>query len=124
MTLPKISVVCLVCLALLGTAFAFDDKQDKEKEKEENTRSLQGAVYDPSENPAGSAIVQLKNTANLQVRSYITKDDGRYQFQGLNINVNYEIKAVRGAMSSSVRTLSIFDSRKKAVINLRLEAKK
>ena len=122
MTLRKISLLLVVCLALPGAALAFDDKRDKQEEA--NTRSVQGFVNDPSDNPVGSAIVQLKNTANLQVRSYITKEDGRYQFHGLSNNVNYELKALREGMSSPVRTLSIFDTRKKAIINLKLEPKK
>ena len=122
MKVPKIPVLLLLSLALACAVLAFADKRDKSEDA--NARSVQGIVRDPAENPAGTAIVQLKNTGNLQVRSYITKDDGRYQFHGLSTNVNYELKAEREGMSSPVRTLSVFDSRKKAVINLKLEPKK
>lgn len=88
------------------------------------TRSVQGAVTNPDESPAVGAVVQLKNMKTLQIRSFITKEDGTYHFFELSPDVDYELKAdFRGATSGS-KTLSSFDSRKKAVINLKLNNNK
>jgi hypothetical protein len=81
-------------------------------------------VLNQQDKPVGEAIVQLKNTKTLQVRSFITRRDGTYYFHGLSTNIDYELKAEYDGSESSVKTLSVFDSRKKAVINLKLEAKK
>ncbi|MEK7406868.1 MAG: carboxypeptidase-like regulatory domain-containing protein [Acidobacteriota bacterium] len=86
-------------------------------------RSVQGVVTDPAGNPVEGAVVHLKNTKTLQIRSYITKGDGAYSFHGLSTNIDYELKAEHQGLSSDVRTLSVFDSRKSAVINLRLNKK-
>jgi len=95
----------------------------KGKEKEDpNVRSVQGAVYDQRDIPVEGAIVKLKNTKSLQVRSFITQQDGTYYFHGLSTNVDYELKAEHQGQASPTKTLSIFDSRKKAVINLKLES--
>ena len=114
----------LLLLTLLPFLLTGQNQSKKEKAEEANSRSVQGIVRDPSDNVVTSAIVQLKNLKTLQVRSYITRDDGRYLFQGLGTNIDYELRAEHQTMSSPVRTLSVFDSRKKAVINLKLEPKK
>jgi hypothetical protein len=88
-----------------------------------NTRSVQGTVTTPEESPVDGAIVQLKNTKNLQIRSFIAKDGGNYYFQGLSPDVDYELKAEFQGSSSPTKTLSSFDSRKKAIINLKLNKK-
>lgn len=94
------------------------------KEREDpNVRSAQGAVFNHDEKVVVGAIVQLKNMKTLQVRSFVTRDDGTYYFHGLSTNNDYELKAEYQGASSPVRTLSVFDSRKKAVINLKLESK-
>jgi hypothetical protein len=98
--------------------------EKKDKDRDSKTRSLNGVVYDDKGEPADSAIVQLKDTKSLQVRSFITKDDGVYRFYGLSKDVDYQVKAERKDHASDVKTLSAFDSRKAAVINLKMDQKK
>jgi Carboxypeptidase regulatory-like domain len=92
-------------------------------QKDSSTRSVQGAVTSPDESSAVGAVVQLKNMKTLQVRSFITKEDGTYHFFELSPDVDYELKADFQGASSGAKTLSSFDSRKKAVINLKLNKK-
>jgi len=108
-----------ILLAIAVPAYAAD-KKDKQ---ETTTRTIQGIVTDASDTPIEGAVVQLKDTKSLQIRSYITKEGGQYQFHGLNPDVDYELKADHQGASSSSRTLSSFDSRKQAVMNLKLEKK-
>jgi hypothetical protein len=96
----------------------------KPKDEETKTRSLTGTVKDEKDNAVEGAIVQLKDTKSLQVRSFITKEDGTYHFHGLSTDVDYQVKADHQGATSGVRTLSVFDSRKSAIINLKLEPKK
>jgi len=84
-------------------------------------RSVTGVVTDASGQPAPGAHVLLKNMKTLQVRSFIAKDKGEYFFNGLSTDVDYELKAQSGSQSSSAHTLSTFDSRKEATINLQLK---
>lgn len=113
----------LLATILLLTAMSlpvFGFQKGKEKE-DPNVRSVQGTVYDGQDNPIDGAVVKLKNTKTLQVRSFITQQGGNYYFHGLSTNVDYELKAEHGGGSSPSKTLSVYDSRKKAVINLKLE---
>jgi hypothetical protein len=100
--------------------------QGKPKKGESATRSVQGAVTNPDDSPAVGAIVQLENTKTLQIRSFITQEDGVFHFYELNSDVDYKLKAEdkKSGAASDTKTLSSFDSRKQAIINLKLNAKK
>jgi hypothetical protein len=98
-------------------------RAQKKEKQDPNVRNLQGVVFDSAENAVSGAIVQLKDTKTLQVRSFITQDKGEYHFAGLSTNVDYEIRAEHNGTASSTKKLSVFDSRKLANINLKLEKK-
>ena len=99
-------------------------KGDRQKDDDPNGRSAEGVVKDEQDNAAEGAVVKLKNLKTLQVRSFITKTDGKFRFGGLRKDVDYEIKADHNSLSSSTRTISVFDSRKQVILNLKLEPKK
>jgi hypothetical protein len=107
-------LVVLLLLVCVPVGFA---------QKDSSTRSVQGVVTNSDESSAVGAVVQLKNMKTLQVRSFITKEDGAYHFFEPSPDVDYELKADFQGGSSGPKTLSSFDSRKKAVINLKLNKK-
>ncbi|HYO82453.1 MAG TPA: carboxypeptidase-like regulatory domain-containing protein [Bryobacteraceae bacterium] len=84
------------------------------------TRSVQGVVTDGQDNPLENAVVQLKDTRSLQIRSFITRNNGTYHFHGLSKDIDYELKADHQGKSSDPRRLSSFDSRPQAVMNLKV----
>ena len=106
---------------LMLSTFCFAQKKSKE---DSTTRSVEGVVTDATDKIVDGAVVQLKDTKTLQVRSFITKQDGMYHFHGLSPDVDYELKAEHEGSSSGGKTLSAFDSRKSAVINMKLDSKK
>lgn len=95
----------------------------KKKDPNDALRTVQGAVMDTAGNPADGAIVQLKNTKTLQIRSFVTQQHGAYYFHGLSPNVDYEVRADYNGASSPTKTISSFDSRKEVQINLKLDKK-
>ena len=97
--------------------------QKIKKGDDQTNRTVQGIVTSAEDAPVAGAVVQLKNTKTLQIRSFITKEDGSYYFNGLSPDVDYELKADYQGASSSSKTLSSFDSRKTATINLKLNKK-
>jgi hypothetical protein len=112
-----LGVLLVICFASAVAAL------QKSKSEDDKLRSVQGIVTDAQDNPIVGAVVQLKNTKTLQVRSFITQEQGSYQFSGLDPNVDYTLKAEHQGASSPVRTLSAFDSRKQPVINLKIDKK-
>ncbi len=89
--------------------------------KESNSRTIQGTVKDVADNPVADAIVQLKDTKTSKVVDYATKEDGRYVFRDLYLDVNYELLAKRGDITTPVKKVSIYDTRKNVVVNFQLE---
>ena len=85
-------------------------------------RELRGEVMTRSAAPVANAIVYLKNTKTLTVKTFITGQDGAYRFPGLAPNVDYEVFAEHRGKRSDVKTLSSFDSRPQASINLKINS--
>ena len=113
-----------VLIAVLAVACAGLVSAQRKKDKDDPTiRNLQGQVVDPDDKPVAGAVVQLKDTRTLQVRSFITQADGEYRFSGLRADTDYEVKAEYNGMTSDNKRLSNFDSRKIATVNLKLNKK-
>ena len=87
------------------------------------TRSIQGTVVDTKGSPVPGAIVLLKDTKTLQVRSYVAQKDGRYHFYGLSSDINYQLRAEANGMTSAEKMVSVFDSHQIVKLNLKLKKK-
>lgn len=114
-------VVGLAVAALLLSASS--PLAGKKKNPEDSLRTVQGTVTDAADGTVDGAVVQLKNTKTLQIRSFVTQQKGAYYFHGLSPNVDYELRAEYQGASSPTKTVSSFDSRKEAIINLKLAKK-
>lgn len=113
--IPRVALSILLCGAMAVPVLA-----QKKNKDDQGVRAVQGTVTDAGGSGVDGAVVQLKNTRTLQIRSFITKDHGGYFFHGLSPDVDYELKADFNGSSSGTKTLSSFDTRKQAVINLKL----
>jgi hypothetical protein len=85
-------------------------------------RELAGQVTTRTDAPLPEAIVYLKNTKTLAVKTYIADAEGNYHFPGLSPNIDYEVSAEYHGKRSATKILSSFDSRTKATINLKIDA--
>jgi len=95
----------------------------KKKDDAAAARTVQGNVTAADGAAVSGAVVQLKNLKTLQIRSFITQENGTYYFNGLSPDIDYELKADYKGASSRAKTLSSFDDRKQAIINLELTKK-
>jgi Carboxypeptidase regulatory-like domain len=87
-------------------------------------RSVSGKVVSAQDQPLTKAVVHLKNTKTLVIKTYITEPDGTYRFSALSPNVDYEIYAEREGQRSDTRTLSAFDNRKQLTVTLKIRSEK
>jgi hypothetical protein len=87
------------------------------------SRSIEGTVLDEHGSPVPQAIVLLKDTKTLQVRSYISQNDGKYHFYGLSSDINYQLRAQAKGLTSPVKTVSVFESHQLVTLNLKLKKK-
>lgn len=81
-------------------------------------RPVTGVVTDKRGNTLPGVVVQLEDTHTLEVRSYITRKDGKYEFNGLNDDIDYTLRAHYRNYWSDTKTLSKFNSSKNPVVNL------
>ena len=114
------TTVLLVILLLLGVAGG-QAQFGKKKGEDSTIRNVEGTLADASGAPVSGGIVQLKDMKSLQIRSFITLEGGKYHFSGLSTNIDYEIKGQLNGVESDTKTLSVFDGRKEAIINLKLK---
>ena len=104
-------------IVLLSCCAAFSQRNDKQ---DTNVREVEGTVTDAHGAPVDKAVVQLKDTKSLQIESFITDAAGRYHFAGLSTDVEYQLKANYEGMTSGWKTLSLFNAKKVATVNLKL----
>ena len=113
----RFRLAAVLALAVTGAVWA-----QKPKASEENsTRSVEGSVVDASKQPVVGAVVQIKDSKTLQIRSFITDSQGNYHFTGLSPNVDYELRAEHDGKSSGVKRLDVFNTKHVATINLELK---
>jgi hypothetical protein len=95
--------------------------ENREKPKKDSPyRTIQGFVKDQADNPLAGAIVQLRDTKTSKIVNFATKDDGKFAFRELSMEINYELLAKRGELATAVRKVSIYDNRKDVTINFTL----
>jgi hypothetical protein len=111
--------VLLTVLLCCAAVFAQETKEEKKKAASE--RALRGTVTDAGDKFINGAVVYLKDTRTKQVRSFITQQNGAYVFFDLKNDNDYQVMAKYNDKVSGWKTLSIFDSRREPVINLKVD---
>jgi hypothetical protein len=106
----------LTAVLVLGLAASLS----AQKKSDAETRSIDGLVTTRAGNPVEKAVVYLKNLKTLQVRTYIADQGGSFQFQGLSLTNDYELRAEHEGATSPTRTVSSFDTRKQLNVTLKL----
>ena len=113
------ALLALVCA--LAAPAQDRGRNDRGPSESVSARVLLGRVTDRAGVPAADAIVYLKNTKTLMLKTYITAADGAYRFPTLSPNVEYQVYAEFQGKRSNVKTLSAFDSRREARLDLKID---
>jgi hypothetical protein len=111
-------MLALVLTIVAACAFA---QTKAEKRQAASERVVTGTVSDADGKPIDGAVVQLKDLRTTQVRSFITQTNGAYHFSGLKVDNDYQLEAKYSGMASGWKTLSVFDTRKEPVVNLKMD---
>ena len=81
------------------------------KKTKPTSKMLTGMVTDKADHVISGAVVYLKNSKTLVVKSYITQEDGKYRFPQLALNTDYEVWAEKDGKKSDTKGVSQFDDR-------------
>ena len=121
--LIAMAAILLASGALLATPPALASEFEQ-RGSQGDSRTLTGHVLNSQNEPLQKAIVYIKNTKSLAIKTYISEPDGSYRFAGLAPNVDYEVYAEHQGARSDTKTLSGFDSRKQVTITLKIKTGK
>lgn len=72
-------------------------------------RTVTGKVVDDTGQPVEGAIVTLTNAKTHDKTQFITKKDGRYNFEDVSFTIDYELDARSKTATSDIRKLSQYD---------------
>src|SRR5271156_2390239 len=132
MNVPKLSSGSLLFVAAAGLLCAQDHDTTKQPTtsfgsdthkpgKPSTIRTIIGTVKDQADNPVSGAIVQLKDLRTSKVVDFATKDDGKFAFHDLRLDVNYELVAKAGDLVAPPKKVTIYDTRNQVILSLKLE---
>jgi hypothetical protein len=102
--------VFVLCLATSITARA--------QMKTTTNRTISGLITDDSHEPLRGAVVELENTANHEIISFLTQADGRYEFKRVDSHTDFQLWATFRGHRSPVHNISMFDDHLDKVINI------
>lgn len=111
------AVLALVCTAAPGIAPAAHAQV-----RGVTNRSVEGIVRDANNAPLKGAVVYLKDTRTLAIKSFLSDDDGNFHFSQLSPNNDYELFAEFNGKRSKPRGISSFDSKNEFSFTLKIDA--
>ncbi len=94
------------------------------KEKAATARTVSGQVVDSTGQPLEGALVTLTNTQTKERREFFTKKDGRYSFDDVRFNIDYQLQARYKDTNGDLKKLSQFDKSPKMVRMLEIDTNK
>jgi hypothetical protein len=94
---------------------------NKKKDKAPTSRDVSGKVVDISGQPIEGALVTLTNTKTSSKVTFITKTDGRYNFDDLSFTIDYQLQAKFKETITEPRKISQYDRNPSVVRILELD---
>jgi hypothetical protein len=118
--LAGLSLMCTVGALSIGPGIAMAHGQQRGPVR----RTIEGKVHDKNDAPLKGAVVYLKDSRTLAVKSFISDDDGVFHFGQLSQNTDYELYAEFEGKRSKSKNISSFDNKNDFNFTLKIETDK
>jgi len=87
-------------------------------------RTVDGKVLGKDDAALAGAVVYLKDTKSMTIKTYLTDDAGHFHFGQLGQNTDYELWAESDNQRSKSRGISSFDSKNSYYFTLKVDKAK
>ena len=91
------------------------------QERGPTQRVVQGKVVGADNAAIKGAVIYLKDSRSLSVKSFYSDAEGNYRFGQLSQTSDYEIWAEYNGKKSGVKSISSFDNKSQFIINLKVD---
>jgi hypothetical protein len=120
---PRRFVTRFFALCLAVTAFSLSPLHHQQQALAQSTaqRTVDGRVDDKAGAAIPSAVVYLKDTKTLSVKSFICGTDGKFHFGQLSQNADYDLWAELNGKHSKTKHISSFASQNSFIFSLAIE---
>lgn len=81
-------------------------------------REVSGVVLDSHHGPLRGAVVQLEDESTTAITTFLTDQDGHYNFKHISANDDYRLSATYRGHRSKSKELSRFSSKTAPVVRL------
>ena len=121
----SLAALGVAALALGGAAGAHAaDKGKKQGPTVAAVRIAQGQVVNGAKSPVEGAVVYLENPTSLDIKSYLTDNNGHFHFTQLAPQTDYEVWAEQNGVQSKHKFISQFSSHTHFDFTLKLTPEK
>ena len=96
----------------------------REDQERNGKKNLSGQVADKQGKGLAQAVVYLKDKKTLEIKTFISNEQGNYRFNGLDANTDYAVHAEYQGAVSRDRSVSSFDDRKEVYLLLEIDTSK
>ncbi len=84
-------------------------------------RTLEGVVQNSAGTNVKGAVVYLKDTKSLAVKSFVSTDAGTFHFSQLSPDTDYDVWAESQGKKSKTKSISQFNSKTQFTYTLKIE---
>jgi len=118
------AALLLLCLVGSGVSFLAPPKAwaAPPQLKTPAERTILGTVVNDAGAPYDGAVVYLQDTKSMVIRSYVANGGGKFHFNQISSDTDYDVWAEMNKHRSKKKTVSMFSSHVKFIFKLKIKS--
>ena len=115
-------ILCLLGAAIGGIFTSSSASAAPPQLKTPAERTVLGTVVNSSGAPYDGAVVYLQDTKSMVIRSYVANSGGKFHFNQLSPDTDYEVWAEMNKSRTKKKTISMFSSHLKFTYTFKIKS--